>query len=349
VDTIPQFEAGGSHYEVGLAMGRRFAQQVHRFFDGYDFLQERLLPFYRSPAGRDLYQSFLAQHRTHFAGYVAELEGMAQGAARPFEELFLVNLRGELGGLMALRRPKSKGCADCLVLTPQAALIGHNEDGSPAARDNLFLARLQVDANPTFTVLCYPGFLPGNALGFNAAGMVHTVDAVSPRRVRVGLARHFIARSLLDARSATDAIRRVTVPGRAAGFTYNVGSLSERRVFSVEVSPERQHVHEVRGHYVHTNHYLHLAGVAQGISASSRARLARARALCQATPPASAAHVLALLGDQANRDYPIYRRATPPDQSATLCSALFDLDARRLHIYTRGPGQEPETELSLDL
>jgi hypothetical protein len=227
-------------------------------------------------------------------------------------------------------------------------LIGHNEDGSPAALGNLFLARVQVDENPVFTALCYPGFLPGNAFGFNAAGMMHTADAVSPRRVRVGLARHFIARSLLDARSAADAIQRVTVPRRAGGFTYNVGSLSERRVFSVEVSPERHHVHEVRGYYVHTNHYLHLSGVAQGISASSRARLARARALCRATPPTNATHVLALLGDQANRNYPIYRCAIPPDRSATLCSALFDLDARRLRIYTCRPGQGSDL-VSLDL
>jgi hypothetical protein len=349
MNAITQFETGGSHHEVGLAIGRRFAKQVHHFFDHYDFLQERLLPFYHSPTGRDLYQSFLALHRAHFAGYVAELEGMAQGAERPFEELFLVNLRGELGGLMALRRPESKGCADCLVLTPEAALIGHNEDGSPAALGNLFFARVQVDENPLVAALCYPGFLPGNALGFNAAGVLHTVDAVSPRRVRVGLARHFIARSLLDARSALDAIQRVTVPGRAAGFTYNIGSLPGRRVFSVEVSPDSHHVHEVRGHYVHTNHYLHLAGVTQGIGASSRARLERARALCQATSPSSATHVLALLGDQADQDYPIYRRALPPDRSATLCSALFDLDARQLRIYTHRPGLEPETCLSLDL
>jgi hypothetical protein len=329
-------------------MGRRFAKQIHHFFDHYDFLQERLLPFYHSPTGRDLYQSFLARHRIHFAGYVAELEGMAQGAERPFEEFFLVNLRGELGGLMALRRPESEGCTDCLVLTPQTALIGHSEDGSPAALGDLFLARVQVDENPAFTALCYPGFLPGNAFGFNATGIMHTADAVSPRRVRVGLARHFIARSLLDARSAADAIQRVTVPGRAGGFTYNVGSLSERCVFSVEVSPGRHHVHEVQGHYVHTNHYLHLGGVAQGISASSRARLARARALCQATPPSSATHVLALLGDQADRNYPIYRRAILPDRSATLCSALFDLDARRLRIYTCRPGQGSDL-VSLDL
>ena len=84
------------------------------------------------------------------------------------------------------------------------------------------------------------------------------------------------------------------------------------------------------------------------IGASSRARLERARALCQATPPTTA-HVLQVLGDQANRDYPIYRRPLAPDDTATLCSALFDLDARRLQLYAGHPRQEPERRIDLPL
>ncbi len=36
MDTIEQFEVSGSHQEVGLAIGRRFADQIHRLFDKYD-------------------------------------------------------------------------------------------------------------------------------------------------------------------------------------------------------------------------------------------------------------------------------------------------------------------------
>ncbi len=350
MDVIEQFEVSGNHHQVGFEIGRRFGQQIHHLFDNYEFLQERLLPFHRSSAGIGLYQSFLELHRTHFPGYLAELEGMAQGAQRPFEEVFLVNLRGEYAGLMALARPvDGAGCTDCLVLTPETALIGHNEDGSPAALGNVYAVRAQVDEQPAFTALCYPGFLPGNAFGFNEAGVLHTVDAVSPRQVRVGLGRHFLARSLLDASSLNDAIRRVTVPGRAAGFTYNIGSVSERSLVSVEVSPDRHHVQQVQRSYVHTNHYLNLADVEQEIGPSSRARLERAQALCQATAHSDATQVLSLLGDETDRSYPIYRTATPPDRIATLCSAFFDLDRRQLHIYAGHPRREPERHLVYDL
>jgi hypothetical protein len=358
---MPQFETGGSHYAVGHAIGRRFADQINRLFDHYTFFQEQILPFYRTAQGRDAYHAFLTLHRQHFAGYVAELEGMAKGSERPFEEIFLINLRGEYAGLM--RRddasmdnapsddasPTDGGCSDCMVLTEETALAGHNEDGPAAALGNRFLVRAQIDGHSPFTALCYPGFLPGNALGFNQAGMLHTIDALQPRQVRVGLGRHFLARSLLDAHSVADAIQRITPPGRAAGFAYNIGSVNERRLVSVEVSPEQHHVHAVQGHYVHTNHYLQLSQVEQIIGDSSQTRLQRARALCQATPPKTATHVLQVLGDQADPDHPIYRRPRAPDDTATLCSALFDLDARRLQLYAGHPLREPERRVDLPL
>lgn len=356
MNAIGYLEVAGSHREVGLAIGRRFRNQIRHFLSNYSFLQEQLRPFHRGSRGRDLYAAFLARHRSHFPGYIAELEGIAQGAQCSFEEIFLVNVRGEYGGMMAQASSAAdpavgevQECTDCLVLTSGVAVLGHNEDGTPIGLGNMFVVTAQVNDRSAFTALCYPGFLPGNAFGYNASGVLHTVDAVSPRRIRIGLGRHFIARSLLDASSLDDAIRRVTVQGRAAGFTYNIGSLSQRALVSVEVSSDQHHVHQVRGHYLHTNHYLKLTDVQQEIGPSSQARLARAEALCRATPPRSAAQVLSLLGDEVEREYPIYRNATPPDRSATLCTALFDLDSRQLRICAGHPSREPECQLLFDL
>ncbi len=356
MNTIEQLEVSGSHREVGRNIGLHFGGAIHRLFDNYDFLQEQLLPFLNTSVGQRFFQSYLKLHRKHFPQYVSELEGMAEGAGRPFEEIFAVNLRGEFAGLIALEQQTigaadtgGQGCTDCLVLTPDAALIGHNEDGSPAGYGNMFVVRVAVDDCPTFKALCYPGFLPGNAFGFNEFGILHSVNHVAPRQVKAGLGRHFIARSLFEARSLEEAVRRVSIPDRAAGFNYNIGSLPERRVVSVEVSPEHHHVYEVQGYYLHTNHYLELMDLAQEITPSSRRRLARARSLCRNTPPDDATRVLALLGDQTDRDHPIHCDATPPDINATLCSALFDLDNRQLRIYWDNPAREPEKYLQFTL
>ncbi len=327
---IEQFEVSGGHYEVGLAIGSHFAGAIHRFFDNYERLQRYFLPFYQTSTGMSCYQSYLDLHRDRFPAYLRELEGIADGAQRPFKEVFLVNLRGELSGLLSIvpgaGANAEEGCTDCLVLTADAALIGHNEDGSPAAASQMYVIKVNLNSGSTFAALSYPGFLPGNAFGFNAAGILHTADHVAPQPIKIGAGRHFLARSLLDAGTLEVAVRNITAPDRASGFNYNIGSLSDRKIFSVEVSPEQHHVHEVQGSYTHTNHYIQLIDEQQEITPSSQKRLAHSRALSQTAQKLDATYVLSVLGNETDPDYPIHRDASPPDDSATLCSALFDQD-----------------------
>ncbi len=56
---IEQFEAAGPHFEVGFAIGKRFAEQIHQLFDNYRFLQQQVLPYHRTPEGQTRYQEFL--------------------------------------------------------------------------------------------------------------------------------------------------------------------------------------------------------------------------------------------------------------------------------------------------
>ncbi|HIC88644.1 MAG TPA: hypothetical protein EYP04_04495 [Anaerolineae bacterium] len=321
--------------EVGLAIGARFAEQIHQLLDHYDFFQQEMLPYHRTPEGQRTYQALLDLHRACYPDYIVELEGIAEGAGRPFEELFLVNVRGEYAGY--IHDSRLRGCFDLVAVTEDVALVGHNEDGTPAALNNMYVVHAQIEGMPAFTALSYPGFLCGNAFGFNSEGILFSIDNVRPRNVHVGVGRHFMARSLFETHSLEDAIAQVTVPGRAAGFSYTIGSLSERRVVNVEVAPDKHHVREIRGYYAHTNHYLNLTDVEQVIGASSRARLERANELLRAGWRPSQRAVLAILGDQADKQYPIYRTATPPDKGMTLCTALFDLDRRSLRIYTGHP------------
>jgi predicted choloylglycine hydrolase len=340
VSPIEQFEATGSHFEVGFAVGRRFAKQIHRLLDNYRFLQHQVLPYHGTPEGQARYQELLDLNRARYPEYFSELEGLAQGAGRPFEDLFLANMRGEYREYLHGLYPR--GCSDCAVVTDDVALIGHNEDGAPEFRGNMYVVRARVGSKPAFTALSYPGFLCGNAFGFNTEGVCFSIDNVRPRDARVGVGRHFIARSLLEARSLDDAIERVTVPGRALGFSYTIGSVRERRVVHVEVAPGAYHVHEIRGCYFHANHYQELTDVDQTIGPSSRARVERANELLQKSPPVDAAGVLAALGDQVNERYPIYRRATSPDGNVTLCTALFDLNGCGLRIYLDHPVLAPK-------
>jgi predicted choloylglycine hydrolase len=348
MSAVQEIEACGSHFEIGLAIGHRFADQIRSALESYSFLQQHLRPYHRSPEGQKRYQELLSLHRERYAGYLTELEGIAQGAGRRFEELFLVNLRGEYAGYLP---GPAQGCSDCALVTAEAALIGHNEDGSPAFRGSGYLVHAQIKGSPAFVAFSYPGFLCGNAFGFNEEGICFSVDDVQPREIGMGAGRHFIARSLLEARSLDDAIARATVSGRASGFSYTIGSIAERRVVHVEVAAASHYVREIHGWYYHANHYRELSGIEQVIMPSSQARAQRAKGILEQNPPESAAGILSILGDTADERYPIYRTGAPPDRDATLCTALFDLDARMLRIYTGHPTRAPlefqEVKLSL--
>ena len=74
---IEQFEATGSHFEVGFAIGKRFAEQIHRLFDNYRFFQHQVLPYHCTPEGRGRYQKLLDLNRARYPGYFAELKGLA--------------------------------------------------------------------------------------------------------------------------------------------------------------------------------------------------------------------------------------------------------------------------------
>lgn len=334
MSTITQFRTSGSHFEVGLAAGRAFAGPIERSLGHISSLQEQILPYSRTAEGQALYRQFLEQNQAHFPGYVQELEGLAQGAGRPFEELFLASLWGEYQpDLLGTRR----GCSDCALLTAEAALFGHNEDGIPIFEDGMCFLHARIEDEPEFMALVYPGSLFGTAFGFNSAGICFSVNTLMPHSAGAGLGRQFIARSLLAATSLDDAIGRATVPGRVSGFSYNIGSIPERRIVHVEVAPQSFAVREVRGAYFHTNHYLELAEVEQAAAPSSCERVERGRWFLEQGLPHKAADILHILGDQTGTPYPIYRTATPQDPYVTFCTALFDLDARSLRIYTEHP------------
>lgn len=345
--SIKQFEIAGSHFEVGLAIGEHFAEQIHQSLNSYEFFQQKLLPYHRTGVGQARTQDFIKLNRSRYPDYVAELEGMAQGADRPFEDMLLLNLRGEYRDYFYQFEPY--GCADYAALTENTALIGHNEDGAPEFRKNMYLVRAGVTGKPAFTALSYPGFLCGNAFGFNDQGICFSVDNVRPIYRQAGLGRHFVARSLLEAESMADAIERVTVSGQASGFHYTIGSVTERRIVSVETSPIQHSVREIKGSYFHTNHYLELENVPQVVDPSSQARIERGRQILANNSSPNEKDVLITLCDQSHADYPIFGTEQRLNPLVTFFMAIFNLDAATLRIYAAPPGDDSQefTEFSL--
>jgi hypothetical protein len=337
---VQTYKTSGSHHDIGLSIGKRFSDGINHAMTKNKTLQEIYLPFCRSPEGRDLYEQLLSIHKEAYPEYLLEIEGIAEGAGRPFEEIFLINLRGEFRSYTKAK--PDQGCSTISVLTDQVAAFGHNEDGSEYFRENAYVVEASVTGKPSFRAFSYPGFLCGNAFGFNSEGICFCNNDVRPQKVQAGIGRHFMARSLFEATSIDDAIERVTPQMRAAGFNYTVGSVKERRIVNVAVSPSNHSITEIDGVDYRANHYTDLDGIAQVIGTSSQVRVDRAQGLLYQLDPSNKTDLLEILSDHDNPEYPIFRNGNPPDDIATLCTCLFDLDTRQCAIYTGHPIEEAD-------
>ena len=334
------YKTSGSHYDIGLSIGKRFSDGINHAMINNRTLQEIYLPFCKSPEGQDLFEQLLSIHKHAYPEYMLEIEGIAEGAGRPFEEIFLINLRGEFRSYT--NTPPDQGCSTISLLTDQVAAFGHNEDGSEYFRENAYVVEASVTGKPSFTAFSYPGFLCGNAFGVNSEGICFCNNDVRPQKVQAGIGRHFMARSLFEATSIDDAIERVTPQTRAAGFNYTVGSVKERRIVNVAVSPTNHSIIEIDGVDYRANHYTDLDDIAQVIGTSSQVRVDRAQRLLNRLNPSSNTDLLKILSDRDDLEYPIFRNGKPPDDIATLCTSLYDLDNRECIIYTGHPIEEAD-------
>ncbi|HHP7236038.1 MAG TPA: C45 family autoproteolytic acyltransferase/hydrolase [Desulfobacterales bacterium] len=332
---MPALRCGGSPHDIGAAVGGHFADRIRRCLEAHPKLYTEFVPSAQTPSGNARYHRLLDLHRSRYPDYMAELEGIAAGADIALSALFLINLRGEYAGLSGTA--PTGGCSTGALHDTTASVIGHNEDGLAIYRGETYFLAVSPQKGPSFGAFCYPGFLPGNAFGFNSAGICFCVNNVQPVFLREGIGRHFIARSIFEATSLDEAVEKVTPEIRASGFHYTIASIRERRMVGVEVAPNDSRVIPIKGPYFHTNHYLSLENIAQKVSASSRFRLACGQRWIAAGRLRDRDCLLGLLRSREEA-LPVLRDGTHPDNLVTLATAIFDLQNKTLAIYAGEAG-----------
>ena len=88
-----------------------------------------------------------------------------------------------------------KGCTSLMVpdTRGQCRVMGHTEDGPPAAEDCMAMLEVAIPATEqleaeSFTALAYPGSLVGRALGFNnREGFAWSMNSTTPRSQAPGM------------------------------------------------------------------------------------------------------------------------------------------------------------------
>ncbi len=255
---IPLYKVKGSYRQVGQQIGEKLKPQMERQFQ---WMRSSLPP---GVSWDDMLlkgRLCLAHTRSVYPQYVEELEGIAEGASVPFEEVFL-GVCEELWEPAAWGAPAPpswpRGCTDFAARTRAtvdgSTLIAHTNDSSPEAEDYLAILQVQAGDDPEFIGVTIGGL--GFSAGFNAVGISMSGNAVSCRDIRAGVPRALIARAILAARKLGDAMDACLLSLRASNYN-NVIADASGEIYCMEGSATDCEPIYIEGNVMaHSNHYL---------------------------------------------------------------------------------------------
>jgi isopenicillin-N N-acyltransferase-like protein len=332
---VPLIQVRGSPRQRGRQQGEGARAQVGRMVACYR-------DHFSAAAGMSWNEGivasrrFLAYAEVAFPHLIEELQGIAEGAGVPFQDVWLLNCYEGVTD-----RAAERGGCTCLALRQEHTgtghvLMAHNEDWFSHDRENVYLVRSEPTDGVPFLGMSYGGLLVN--IGLNAEGIGVAINSVYPTDGRVGVPRIVYSRAILDARTIGEAMGACLVPDRDGGYNSLVAD-PNGELYNVETSA-RSHalLYGDQGWLVHTNHYLSpsMRAIEQpGRYVGSHVRYHRARRLLQGQlGTASVASLQEILRDHVNRPDSICGHENPADppheRSQTVISLLMDLTTRTL-------------------
>ncbi len=198
---------------------------------------------------------------------IEEVRGIADGAGRKFEEIFVFNHFEENGWMiinkMALNKETKKKSfkydMNCSALgTSQTEnnhiMIGQNADNSTSLRGfETLIHAIDTESDLEWYHITYPGLL--GIYGMNNYGVGVCINSISPAHTKSvqNMGSLYVARSILNCRTMEEAISFLKKVPHASGLNYLVGD--SKNICCVETSAGGVHViYSSEGSIFHTNH-----------------------------------------------------------------------------------------------
>ncbi len=261
---IPLIKVKGTHRQVGRQIGERIRPQLLRTIA---WMRSALPP---GVTWEDMLlkgRLCLAHSRSVYPQYVEEIEGVAEGAGHPFEEVFLTMCEElwepaawapEAPSVYSDSPVALRGCTDFAArggaTLGGVTLVAHTNDTSPEAEEYLVILQVQAGDEPEFLGVSIGGL--GFSAGFNAAGISMTGNAVACRDIRAGVPRLLLCRAILAARRIGEAVSTCLLPLRASNYN-NVIADANGEVYSMEGSATDCEPIYIEDHVMaHANHYV---------------------------------------------------------------------------------------------
>ena len=242
-------EAQGSHHEVGQQIGLGCRAQIRNVFTN---LRAVLPGGVTWPAMLEASKRYLEFSREVYPQYIEELDGIAEGADLPFEDIFL-SMCEELWEAAAWKR----GCTDMAArgraTLDGSTLVAHTNDLSALVEKNLVLLKIHADDEPEFL-----GVSPGGiaiSAGFNAAGISLTGNQLYNNDMRPGVPRTLVVRAIMASKHLGQAMDHCLLPQRASSYN-NVLADANGEVYCMEGSAtDCEAIYIENDIMAHANHY----------------------------------------------------------------------------------------------
>lgn len=318
-------ELSGTPHQLGATLGKFGAGAAHTYLV-HSAAWQSVMAWRGTTAARGL----LDLTEQHFPLIKQELEGLASGLELPFEDVFLWNCRGDLWAM------SPDGCTTVQLPQGGQPRITHNEDGDPGLAGYCGIGLFRPDDGPAFASFVYPASIPGHTFAVTQHGLVCTVNNLRSRQIPVGVPRMVLTRALLNQASLDDAVALLGATPKSGGFHLTLAQRGRPELLSVEFNANGVSAQAIDAPSLHANHIIHAAmrDAPQVITESSQHRQERGEAMLAAGQE----DPLAILADQANPEFPIYRNAPDDsDQENTMATADIQVGATQVEwmVYER--------------
>ena len=343
-NSFPILEVKGSYYDIGYAIGSQFNKEINDVFNKrwqwFEGMKETTFK-----DNKTLFDGLLAASKKHFPKYIEEIKGLAEGSGISFDDMFLMNIKSETGALKSSMQNETPGCSTICYNNSDNIIFAHNEDGDEANNGNMFVVKATPPSGVSFIVLTYPSIIMGNGPGFNDHGIIQTTNYIASTKWNIGIPRYILGRAVLESKSLDEAIDIVSHRERAFAYHHNLGSFTEQKLFSVEVTTDNYQVYEPEERYFHTNHLIleKTKNFPQDINYISSSSFSRYAAIKHELEninnemELNEKEILQILSSHQNKPFSPCRHPEGEITGRTLATAFFNINEGWMKLYKGNP------------
>jgi len=323
------FDLSGSHYDIGLAIGRGSPPFV-------------LPTWWPEPPPMPFATACAREIAAFHPGLLDELYGHADGQAQRYEDLLRIVCRYRLGG-RPVSVPEQGGCTSFAWRAPDGhVLVGRNYDFYPVQR---IRQRIRLQPQGAYPTVGMRGSVPcGRYDGVNHAALfvsLHIVLAERVESVRPGIPFHLIPRLLLETCATVDqAIDKLMEIPHLHSFNYLLADAD--KFVSVECHSERVRIVYPKGDLLPVGNFYQHPDM-ESLQRNRRQAISRER-VCYLVGKAwqRADAWESVRAALTNHEFEVCGHT---GGHTTLWSAMADLTARRVAYTGNAPCLEPHQEI----